>query len=71
MTAGNSSTGAMRARSRRWRRLLPNHRQIFGVVCLIFAYELFAWWVFSENLRRADRMFLKLWEEQGVIEPGK
>ena len=60
MTAGNSSTGVMRARSSRWRRLLPNHRQILGVVCLIVAYELFAWWVFSENPRRADRMFPRL-----------
>ena len=60
MTAGNPSTGVMRARSGRWRRLLPNHRQILGVVCLIVAYELFAWWVFSENPRRADRMFPRL-----------
>ena len=48
------------SRWRRWRQLLPNHWQILGLVCLIVAYEAFAWWVFTDNPRRADRMFPRI-----------
>ena len=48
------------SRWRKWRQLLPNHWQILGLVCLIVAYEAFAWWVFTDNPRRADRMFPRI-----------
>ena len=55
-----SETPARPSRWRRWRQLLPNHWQILGLVCLIAAYEAFAWWVLSNNPRRADRMFPRI-----------
>ena len=55
-----SETPARPSRWRRWRQLLPNHWQILGLVCLIAAYEAFAWWVLSDNPRRADRMFPRI-----------
>ena len=60
MSAGASETPARPSRWRRWRQLLPNHWQILGLVCLIAAYEAFAWWVLSDNPRRADRMFPRI-----------
>ena len=53
-------TPARPSRWRKWRQLLPNHWQILGLVCLIVAYEAFAWWVFTDNPRRADRMFPRI-----------
>ena len=55
-----NETPARPSRWRRWRQLLPNHWQILGLVCLIVAYEAFAWWVFTDNPRRADRMFPRI-----------
>ena len=60
MNSENSPAGAMRAEPGRWGRFLPNRRQLLGVVCLIVAYEVFAWWVFFDNPRWADRMFPRL-----------
>ena len=60
MSVVASETPARPSRWRRWRQLLPNHWQILGLVCLIVAYEAFAWWVFSDNPRRADRMFPRI-----------
>ena len=55
-----SETPARPSRWLRWRQLLPNRWQILGLVCLIAAYEAFAWWVLSDNPRRADRMFPRI-----------
>ena len=60
MSVSASETPARPSRWRRWRQLLPNHWQILGLVCLIVAYEAFAWWVLSDNPRRADRMFPRI-----------
>ena len=60
MSVAASEPRAPRSRWRRWRQLLPNHWQILGLVCLIVAYEAFAWWVLSDNPRRADRMFPRI-----------
>ena len=60
MSVVASETPARPSRWRRWRQLLPNHWQILGLVCLIVAYEAFAWWVFTDNPRRADRMFPRI-----------
>ena len=60
MSVSASETPARPSRWRRWRQLLPNHWQILGLVCLIVAYEAFAWWVFTDNPRRADRMFPRI-----------
>ena len=60
MGASASEMPARPSRWRRWRQLLPNHWQILGLVCLIVAYEAFAWWVFTDNPRRADRMFPRI-----------
>ncbi|MDE0201510.1 MAG: hypothetical protein OXK73_03640, partial [Rhodospirillaceae bacterium] len=60
MSVAASETPARPSRWRRWRQLLPNHWQILGLVCLIVAYEAFAWWVFTDNPRRADRMFPRI-----------
>ena len=60
MGASASEMPARPSRWRKWRRLLPNHWQILGLVCLIVAYEAFAWWVFTDNPRRADRMFPRI-----------
>ena len=63
MGVSASETPALSSRRRgwrKWRQLLPNHWQVLGLVCLIVAYEAFAWWVFSDNPRRADRMFPRI-----------
>ncbi len=60
MGASASEMPARPSRWRKWRQLLPNHWQILGLVCLIVAYEAFAWWVFTDNPRRADRMFPRI-----------
>ena len=60
MSVAASETPARPSRWRRWRQLLPNHWQILGLICLIVAYEAFAWWVFTDNPRRADRMFPRI-----------
>ena len=60
MSVVASETPARPSRWHRWRQLLPNHWQILGLVCLIVAYEAFAWWVFTDNPRRADRMFPRI-----------
>lgn len=60
MSVVASETPARPSRWRKWRQLLPNHWQILGLVCLIVAYEAFAWWVFTDNPRRADRMFPRI-----------
>ena len=60
MSLSASETPARPSRWRRWRQLLPNHWQILGLICLIVAYEAFAWWVFTDNPRRADRMFPRI-----------
>ncbi|MDE0049778.1 MAG: ABC transporter permease subunit [Rhodospirillales bacterium] len=60
MSVAASETPARPSRWRKWRQLLPNHWQILGLVCLIVAYEAFAWWVFTDNPRRADRMFPRI-----------
>ncbi len=60
MSVTASETPARPSRWRKWRQLLPNHWQILGLVCLIVAYEAFAWWVLSDNPRRADRMFPRI-----------
>ena len=60
MSVVAGETPARPSRWRRWRQLLPNHWQILGLVCLIVAYEAFAWWVLSDNPRRADRMFPRI-----------
>ena len=60
MSISASEMPARPSRWRKWRQLLPNHWQILGLVCLIVAYEAFAWWVFTDNPRRADRMFPRI-----------
>ena len=60
MSVAAGETPARPSRWRRWRQLLPNHWQILGLICLIVAYEAFAWWVFTDNPRRADRMFPRI-----------
>ena len=60
MSVSASEMPARPSRWRKWRQLLPNHWQILGLVCLIVAYEAFAWWVFTDNPRRADRMFPRI-----------
>ena len=60
MSVAASEMPARPSRWRKWRQLLPNHWQILGLVCLIVAYEAFAWWVFTDNPRRADRMFPRI-----------
>ena len=60
MSVVAGETPARPSRWRKWRQLLPNHWQILGLVCLIVAYEAFAWWVLSDNPRRADRMFPRI-----------
>ena len=60
MSVTASEMPARPSRWRKWRQLLPNHWQILGLVCLIVAYEAFAWWVFTDNPRRADRMFPRI-----------
>ena len=60
MSVVASETPARPSRWRKWRQLLPNHWQILGLICLIVAYEAFAWWVFTDNPRRADRMFPRI-----------
>ena len=60
MSISASEMPARPSRWRKWRQLLPNHWQILGLVCLIVAYEVFAWWVFTDNPRRADRMFPRI-----------
>ena len=60
MSVAASETPARPSRWRKWRQLLPNHWQILGLICLIVAYEAFAWWVFTDNPRRADRMFPRI-----------
>ena len=60
MSVAASETPTRPSRWRKWRQLLPNHWQILGLVCLIVAYEAFAWWVFTDNPRRADRMFPRI-----------
>ena len=60
MSLSASETPARPSRWRKWRQLLPNHWQILGLICLIVAYEAFAWWVFTDNPRRADRMFPRI-----------
>ena len=60
MSVVAGETPARPSRWRKWRQLLPNHWQILGLVCLIVAYEAFAWWVFTDNPRRADRMFPRI-----------
>ena len=60
MSVVASETPTRPSRWRKWRQLLPNHWQILGLVCLIVAYEAFAWWVFTDNPRRADRMFPRI-----------
>ena len=60
MSVAAGETPARPSRWRKWRQLLPNHWQILGLVCLIVAYEAFAWWVFTDNPRRADRMFPRI-----------
>ena len=60
MSVVASEIPARPSRWRKWRQLLPNHWQILGLVCLIVAYEAFAWWVFQDNPRRADRMFPRI-----------
>ncbi|MDE0391179.1 MAG: ABC transporter permease subunit [Rhodospirillales bacterium] len=60
MSLSASEMPARPSRWRRWRQLLPNHWQILGLICLIVAYEAFAWWVFTDNPRRADRMFPRI-----------
>ena len=60
MSVANRGTGTAPARRRNWRRWLPNRWQVLGLLCLIVAYEAFAWWVLSDNPRRADRMFPRL-----------
>ena len=60
MSVVAGETPARPSRWRKWRQLLPNHWQILGLICLIVAYEAFAWWVFTDNPRRADRMFPRI-----------
>ena len=60
MSVAAGETPARPSRWRKWRQLLPNHWQILGLICLIVAYEAFAWWVFTDNPRRADRMFPRI-----------
>ena len=60
MSVAAGETPARPSRWRKLRQLLPNHWQILGLVCLIVAYEAFAWWVFTDNPRRADRMFPRI-----------
>ena len=60
MSVVAGETPARPSRWRKWRQLLPNHWQVLGLVCLIVAYEAFAWWVFTDNPRRADRMFPRI-----------
>ena len=60
MSISASEMPARPSRWRKWRQLLPNHWQILGLICLIVAYEAFAWWVFTDNPRRADRMFPRI-----------
>ena len=60
MSHTNREVAGKLARPRRWRHLLPNRWQILGLVCLIVAYEAFAWWVLYDNPRYADRIFPRL-----------